>query len=160
MAATYVFDVTAAEVKAEQIGYLQPVIDETVMEASIDEAASELNTILRALRIAPDSITAANAPDDYNWCRRTITTGAAGLYLRTKTGTWENGAGQRVEAMNARIQALRDMPQMLQSYNPDASSSATARSRTNYNPGTSTDQATQGARSRMLSPVSRHTWRQ
>lgn len=159
MAATYAFDVTAAEVKAEQLEYLSS-FKSSIMDDAIERAASDLNIMLRALRMAPNSITAANAVDDYNWCRSVVMLGAAGYYLKTVTGTWENGAGQRVADMQSQIKMLRDMPQMLQSYNPDASSSATARSRTNYNPGTSTDQATQGARSRMLSPVSRHTWRQ
>lgn len=159
MAATYAFDVTAAEVKAEQLEYLQSY-KTAVMDEAINRAASKLNTMLRALRIAPTSITAANSVDDYNWCRAVVMLGASGYYLKAITGVWEGGAGQRVGEMNENINELRDMPQMLQSYNPDASSTSSARSRTNYNPGTSTDQATQGARSRMLSPVSRHTWRQ
>lgn len=158
MAATYAFDVTAAEVKAEQLEYLQSY-KTVVMDDAIERAASDLNIMLRALRMAPNSITAVNAVDDYNWCRSVIMLGAAGYYLKTVTGTWENGAGQRVADMQSQIKMLRDMPQMLQSYNPDASSTSSARSRANHNPGQSLDTATRRASARFARPDDPRRWR-
>jgi hypothetical protein len=85
--------------------------------------------------------------------------GAAGYYLYLATGTWQQG-GDRVAAMQEQIRMLREAPQMLQSYNENASSTATARSRTNFNPGFSTDSETLGAQSRFLQSSMPSRWRQ
>jgi len=158
MATTYAFAVTAAEVKSEQLSFLQD-FNSGLMTEAIDRAASQLNVILRSLRIAPTSITAINAVDDFNWCRSVVILGAAGYYLYLATGTWQQG-GDRVAAMQEQIRMLRESPQMLQSYNENASSTATARSRTNFNPGVSTDSETLGAQSRFLQSSMPSRWRQ
>lgn len=157
MATTYAFAVTAADVKSEQLSFLQD-FNSALMTEAINRAASQLNVVLRAFRIAPNSITALNAVDDFNWCRSVVILGAAGYYLWLATGTWQQG-GDRVAAMQEQIRMLRESPQMLQSY-ADTSSTATARSRTNYNPGLSTDSETLGAQARFLQPSMPSRWRQ
>ena len=158
MATTYAFAVTASDVKSEQLSFLQDY-NANLMTEAINRAASQLNVVLRALRIAPNSITALNAVDDFNWCRSVVILGAAGYYLWLATGTWQQG-GDRVAAMQEQIRMLRESPQMLESYNENASSTATARSRTNYNPGLSTDSETLGAQVRFLQPSMPSRWRQ
>ena len=158
MATTYAFAVTASEVKSEQLSFLQD-FNSGLMTEAINRAASQLNVILRSLRIAPTSITAVNAVDDFNWCRSVVILGAAGYYLYLATGTWQQG-GDRVAAMQEQIRMLREAPQMLESYNESASSTATARSRTNFNPGLSTDSETLGAQSRFLQSSMPSRWRQ
>ena len=158
MATTYAFSVTASDVKSEQLSFLQD-FNANLMTEAINRAASQLNVVLRSLRIAPSSITAINAVDDFNWCRSAVILGAAGYYLYLATGTWQQG-GDRVAAMQEQIRMLRESPQMLQSYNENASSTATARSRTNYNPGLSTDSETLGAQSRFLQSSMPSRWRQ
>lgn len=158
MAATYAFGVTASDVKTEQLSFLQD-FNSVMMTESINRAASQLNVILRSLRVSPTSITSVSAVDDFNWCRSVVILGAAGYYLWLATGTWQQG-NDRVASMQEQIRMLRDAPQMLQSYNENASSTATARSRTNYDPGTSNDSDTLGARSRFLQPCLSARWRQ
>jgi hypothetical protein len=158
MANTYAFSVTASEVKNEQLSFLQE-FNTSFMDDAIDRAASQLNVILRSLRITPSTITAANAVDDFNWCRSVVILGASGYYLWLATGTWQSG-GDRVAAMQEQIKMLRDSPQMLESYNENASSTATARSRNNYDPGPSNDSETQNARARFLQPAIPSRWRQ
>lgn len=158
MANTYAFSVTASEVKNEQLSFLQDY-NSALMDDAIDRAASQLNVILRSLRIAPNSITAANVVDDFNWCRNVVILGASGYYLWLATGTWQQGA-DRINSMQEQIKMLREMPQMLESYNESSSSTATARSRNNYDPGNSTDNETISARDRFLSPAIVSRWRQ
>ena len=158
MATTYAFGVTAADVKSEQLSFLQD-FNSGLMTESINRAASQLNVILRSLRVSPSSITSTSAVDDYNWCRSVVILGAAGYDLWLATGTWTQG-GDRVASMQEQIRMLREAPQMLQSYNENASSTSTARSRTNYDPGASNDSETQGARSRFLQPSLSYRWRQ
>ena len=158
MATTYAFAVTASDVKSEQLSFLQD-FNSGLMTEAINRAASQLNVVLRALRIAPNSITSTSAVDDFNWCRSVVILGAAGYYLWLATGTWQQG-GDRVAAMQEQIRMLRESPQMLESYNENASSTATARSRTNYNPGLSTDSETLGAQARFLQPSMPSRWRQ
>lgn len=158
MANTYAFQVTATEVKNEQLSFLQE-FNTSFMDDAIDRAASQLNVILRSLRINPSTVTAANAVDDFNWCRSVVITGAAGYYLWLATGSWQAGA-DRIASMQEAIKMLREAPQMLQSYNENASSTATARSRTSYDPGPSNDSETQNARARFLQPSIVSRWRQ
>ena len=156
---TYAFDVTAAEVKAEQLDFMQ-TFNSGLMDTAIDRAASELNVALRMMNIAPTSITSAAATvDDYNWCRSTVIVGAAGYYIGLSTGAWP-AATDRLSAMESRIREFKSAPQMLSVYDPSTSSTATARSRTNFNPGFSTDSETLGAQSRFLQPSMPSRWRQ
>lgn len=158
MANTYAFLVTATEVKDEQLSFLQDFTS-AFMNDAIDRAASQLNVILRSLRITPSTITAANAVDDFNWCRGLIILGASGYYLWLATGNWQAGS-DRIASMMEQIKMLRDAPQMLESYNENASSTATARSRNNFNPGPSLDSETQNARARFCQPAIPSRWRQ
>ena len=155
---TYAFDVTAADVVAEELNFPQQT-NSNLLDNAIDRAASELNTALRMMRIVPSSITSSSAVDDYNWCRATVIVGAAGYYIGLSTGAWP-AAQDRIGAMFDRIRAFREAPQMLQSYNPDASSASSARSRANHNPGQSLDTATRNASARFLQPNNQSRWRQ
>jgi hypothetical protein len=157
-ALTYTFGVDADTVKEEELPFVQQ-FDDDQLERAIDRACGDLNPQLRALRIAPESITEANAPDDWLWCRSTVIAGAAGYYMRSVTGSWDAGR-DKLDAMRARIDQLIAAPQLLVSYNPNASSTATARSRANHNPGPVTDQQTAHARARMLNPANPNNWRQ
>jgi len=158
MANTYAYSVTAAEVKSEQLSFLQD-FSTALMDEAINRAASQLNVILRGLRIVPTSITAISAVDDFNWCRSVVILGASGYYLWLSTGVWEQG-GSRITAMQEQIKMLRESPQILQSYNETSSSTSSARSRENYNPGFSTDEQTQRASVRFLDPSNTYRWRQ
>ena len=156
---TYAFDVTAAEVKAEQLDFMQ-TFNTGLMDSAIDRAASELNVALRMMNITPTSITSAAATvDDYNWCRSTVIVGAAGYYIGLSTGAWP-AASDRLSAMDQRIREFKSAPQMLTVYDPSASSTATARSRANYMPGPVVDEVTASARARFLQPSDRFRWRQ
>jgi hypothetical protein len=102
MAATYAFDVTAADVFAEELNFVQDYTA-ALMDDAIERAASKLNSALRMFRIVPSSITSSSAVDDYNWCRSTIIVGAAGYYIGLSTGAWPaacrlSGAGLPLHA--------------------------------------------------------------
>lgn len=161
MAATYAFDVTPADVIAEELAMQQDMAAEfnDLLEDAINRAASKLNSALRMHSLVPSSITAVNAIDDYNWCRDLIIRGAAGYFLRSISGA-EDAGSQKLADMRSEIAEFKKAPQMLQSYVSTTSSTAGARSRANYNPGQSTDPATRRARERFLDPSNPRNWQQ
>jgi hypothetical protein len=156
--ASYAFDVVPADVVADELEFAQQT-DSDLLEGAIDRAAGDLNPQLRAKGIDPASITEANYPDDYNWCRKTIIVGAAGYYMRSVTGSWEAGR-DKLDAEKARIDQFSEFPQLLAAYSPNASSANAGRSRVNYDPGPVTDTQTRRARDRMLNPADPNRWRQ
>ncbi len=161
MADTYVFDVTPADVIAEELAMQQDMADEftALLEDAINRAASKVNSALRMHSIVPSTITASTSVDDYNTCRDIIIRGAAGYFLRSISGA-EDAGSQKLADMRAEIAEFKKAPQMLQSYVSTTSSTAGARSRANYNPGESTDVMTQRARQRFLNPADPGNWRQ
>ena len=152
--AVNVYGLTFTDVTSQELSWLQDVNTST-LTAAIQRAAAELNTELRAMDITPSDITAANYPDDYEWCRSTVMYGAAGYFLRNMTGA-EEAATVKMRTFGERIKMFRDRPQMLEAYNALASSTLTARGPGNYGD----TQAAASARLRFLNPADPARWRQ
>lgn len=150
----YVYGLTPTDVRDYELSFEQD-LDTVLLTDSIDRAAGDLNAELRALGIEPEDITQADYPDDWTWCRSTVSFGAAGLYLRSVTGS-EQAATTKLEMFSRRIRSFIARPQMLKSYPATASAALTARGPSNYGD----PQGTTRARSRMLDPSRVSRWRQ
>lgn len=113
--ASATFGVTTATVQAEALASLQS-ISSAALTVAINDAASDVCSLLSAQDITPSSVTQLAYPDDYDWLHTTVTVGAAFTYLRNTSGSTD-AAVSFERQYGARLRQLRDMPNFLQSYN-------------------------------------------
>jgi len=109
---------------------------------------------LRSMGVDPDGITPSTFPDDYIWCQRAVTYGAAAYYLGNVAGQDEL-AGVEGRFFDTLLRQVKDDPWRLAAYQAGATSRDSARGPSQVSPAD-----TAHARSRMLDPSDRGRWRQ
>lgn len=152
----YTYGVDADSVRARRLA-AQQTVNDTALEAAVDEAASELNSLMLSIGVNPETVTQADYPENFGWCAITVELGAAAYYLRTVTGTADVSFREEYER---RMALLRKNPNMLVVYNATATSQQTARTRANHTPTGADPGANQRARARFLDPSNRRSWHQ